>query len=503
MAAAAIQQELKCSVCFNTYSDPTTLPCGHTFCKQCIQKTFQNSCQRCCPECRGRLPPNLELQRNTKMCSILEHLTSTKTKSEGLKNGCAYCEGLAEKLCLDCESPLCKEHLKKHRDSTQHIFTDLNTPLQSRKCPVHQELFKFFCTEDKTTICASCGLVGGHKLHAIEKISDLSNKEKSVLKVLEEKLTRKKTETERMVALVRSHKENIVARTEGLRNLVTGLIGDMKKELEAVEHQTLCKITTQEEEIVDQAFLVIKILERQMSELNIQIKEIQNLCNSTDPLTILERKSSNVEKANALIIAEDNLSVRELDIGMILVSLQSTLRTFTKILPSLLNKRGFTTQDVTSQLLPINQITKNIPPHSVLTLEGQNLDGPQTAVCASTLSSGQHYWEVEISDEPGWAVGVSYHKERYEGLGYDPDSWCFQLADDMQYKAVHDSQEVTVGTDAPVKVLAVYVDYESGNVSFYQLSDSIKHLCSMHAKFSHPLHVVTHVQHGGWIRIKK
>nr|XP_045615127.1 uncharacterized RING finger protein P4H10.07-like [Procambarus clarkii] len=46
----------ECSVCFNDYDDnqlrPRTLPCGHTFCSQCIDNAIKNG-QLTCPSCRA------------------------------------------------------------------------------------------------------------------------------------------------------------------------------------------------------------------------------------------------------------------------------------------------------------------------------------------------------------------------------------------------------------------------------------------------------------------
>ncbi|XP_069189657.1 uncharacterized protein [Procambarus clarkii] len=47
----------ECSVCFNDYGDnqlrPRTLPCGHTFCSQCIDNAIKNG-QVTCPSCRAQ-----------------------------------------------------------------------------------------------------------------------------------------------------------------------------------------------------------------------------------------------------------------------------------------------------------------------------------------------------------------------------------------------------------------------------------------------------------------
>uniref|UniRef100_A0A673AKN9 RING-type domain-containing protein n=1 Tax=Sphaeramia orbicularis TaxID=375764 RepID=A0A673AKN9_9TELE len=36
-AAVESPPDLSCAICFDTYTDPVTLQCGHNFCKTCVQ----------------------------------------------------------------------------------------------------------------------------------------------------------------------------------------------------------------------------------------------------------------------------------------------------------------------------------------------------------------------------------------------------------------------------------------------------------------------------------
>ena len=53
-AADCHNYETDCMVCFVTMVEPVTLPCNHTFCKQCLTAFFER--KRECPMCR-RVPP--------------------------------------------------------------------------------------------------------------------------------------------------------------------------------------------------------------------------------------------------------------------------------------------------------------------------------------------------------------------------------------------------------------------------------------------------------------
>ena len=50
-----LAQELRCCLCFETFDDPHSLPCQHTFCRECIMGYFkqQTRQQQSCPLCKA------------------------------------------------------------------------------------------------------------------------------------------------------------------------------------------------------------------------------------------------------------------------------------------------------------------------------------------------------------------------------------------------------------------------------------------------------------------
>lgn len=62
----ASQAEMECHVCYSLMLDPTTTPCGHTFCRKCLARILDHS--RLCPECRRTLflPSSLSSQPSNK-----------------------------------------------------------------------------------------------------------------------------------------------------------------------------------------------------------------------------------------------------------------------------------------------------------------------------------------------------------------------------------------------------------------------------------------------------
>ncbi|KAG8014606.1 Bifunctional apoptosis regulator [Nibea albiflora] len=46
--------ELSCHCCYEILVDPTTLTCGHNFCRHCLARWWETSCKNECPECREK-----------------------------------------------------------------------------------------------------------------------------------------------------------------------------------------------------------------------------------------------------------------------------------------------------------------------------------------------------------------------------------------------------------------------------------------------------------------
>ncbi|KAL7336287.1 PUA-like domain-containing protein, partial [Rhodotorula toruloides] len=52
---ADLHNECECQVCFQLFHEPVTSPCGHSFCRQCLARSYDHSDK--CPLCRADLPP--------------------------------------------------------------------------------------------------------------------------------------------------------------------------------------------------------------------------------------------------------------------------------------------------------------------------------------------------------------------------------------------------------------------------------------------------------------
>uniref|UniRef100_A0A8C9RBP5 Butyrophilin subfamily 1 member A1-like n=1 Tax=Scleropages formosus TaxID=113540 RepID=A0A8C9RBP5_SCLFO len=89
------------------------------------------------------------------------------------------------------------------------------------------------------------------------------------------------------------------------------------------------------------------------------------------------------------------------------------------------------------------------------------------------FSSGKHYWEVQVGDKTEWDLGVarkSVHRKGDFELNPNDGLWALSLWSGNMYWAFTDPSVLLHLSVKPQKV-GVYVDYEEGQVSFYNVED--------------------------------
>lgn len=59
--ASVDSNDYDCSLCFRIFLQPVTTPCGHTFCRTCLDRTLDHN--SCCPMCKGSLTSYLAERR--------------------------------------------------------------------------------------------------------------------------------------------------------------------------------------------------------------------------------------------------------------------------------------------------------------------------------------------------------------------------------------------------------------------------------------------------------
>ncbi|KAG8447197.1 hypothetical protein GDO86_014603 [Hymenochirus boettgeri] len=470
MASADLRDELNCPICTDIYTDPVTLPCGHNYCQGCIEKTWawQKGVDQdpSCPECRRGYRKQPELKKNVILCNISEQFRSTtNTEHHGTGIYCTYCIHStvpAVKSCLHCEASLCDSHVRAHRN---------------RKCYVHHELLKYYCWEDGACVCASCCLTGDHRGHKVELLGEMTDKKKGKLRDVLGKLTLEREETERRIQRLQEN-----------RDVMLEAHGEKVSEISRQEEENSLTLTN-----------IIQQLEIKKEEQSRKICQIEELCSMADPFTFLQERES-FETALSDTDGGD-YKRRKID------------STPQDLIPETFSHMAG--QQATDMLLDIDTAGDHVsvsPNGKTVSYEDKCYKDSHTGrfqvpqvLSTRSFPSGRHYWDVEGSESGLWRVGVSYPSiergGRQSRIGENSESWCLHRWADNTCSVKHDSEVSHLTHILSCSKLRIFLDYEAGSLSLYELSDPIRHLHTFTATFTEPLHAAFWVESGAWVRI--
>ncbi|XP_040204015.1 putative tripartite motif-containing protein 75 isoform X2 [Rana temporaria] len=522
MAFSDARKELDCSICLHIYTNPVTLRCGHNFCQECIEDVLDRHGRSgiyCCPECREQFQVRPQLSRNITLRNIVESFRSTaqekkeeKKESQIFCTQCIHSPVIAVKSCLHCEASLCDDHLRVHSKSPQHVLSDLTTPQKNRKCSVHEKILEYYCTEDSACLCGSCRLHGDHQEHQVEALEEASEKRKENLTNALQKLVKKREEMEESIKSLQKYKRKVQDDADGVTKRVTAIFRDIRRQLDILEKRILNKISRQAEKASFPPSDLIQDLEIKKDNLSRKIRHIEEICNMTDPLTFLQESDTgdlcdtedeeDKERRDKLLHGGGELDV---------TGISHTLHTGLYDIITGVNK-GINIPEPAEITLDEDTAHNNVyllDDKKTACRITKNLNRPQLpniftilpqVMSSQSFSSGRHYWDVDVGGSSQWRVGMCFPSidkaQYYADLGNNPVSWCLERnANQLLVKHGYKSATPLAGNASVTKV-RISLDYEAGQISFYELVFPIRHLHTFTGIFTEPMHAALYLGEG-------
>ncbi|XP_040187083.1 E3 ubiquitin/ISG15 ligase TRIM25-like [Rana temporaria] len=513
-------EELNCSICLDVYDDPVTLRCGHSFCRTCIDHVLDKqevSGNYSCPDCREKIPDRSAVYRNIALNNIAERFLSALQGQEEAGILCTYCDfpALAVKTCLLCEASLCEKHLERHRRSVEHVLVDPTESLEDRKCPNHKEVLKYYCPEDSACICVTCCLVGEHKGHQVEPMSDASEKKKKKLRTVLEKLTSKRERAEKKVQTLQRREENVREKLTGETERIGALFRDLREEMGDLEERVLSEISRREERISSSISEKIQQLEIEKDQLSKKMLYIEELCKTEDSLAVLKEQESETsdlpdpEEEEHQDTGNFLCHVGDLD-HLISFTLHSGLADIVSLV-----KKEIRVEEAADILLDVNtvsnflQIEENLK--TAFYAKSEHPDSPERfedcqVLGTKSFSSGQNFWEVETSKTGNWRIGVAYGGIERKGersyIGSNNKSWCLcKTINNKKYSVMHKGKTIQLPDNISSQRIVICLDYKAGSLSFYELGDTVRPLYTFTTTFTEPLYPAFYIW-DRWVRIR-
>ena len=196
-ALKKLSDQLECSICLDSFTNPKLLQCFHVFCKDCLEPLIvrdQHGMSLRCPKCRrstlipangvSGLQPAFHIHD---LSDIRDALQKVKRGQEGQKTLCEKCgRREANGFCRDCSKFVCEACIDMHKDGYEYrthkvIILELlksdalemaPTAKKALYCSKHPEKeLDLFCETDQELICRDC-IVKTHQDHRYDLVSE-------------------------------------------------------------------------------------------------------------------------------------------------------------------------------------------------------------------------------------------------------------------------------------------------------------------------------------------
>lgn len=516
MAAAGSvlsEEQLLCPICLDLFNQPVSTPCGHNFCRGCIQEYWQSADLSQCPMCMQKFYRRPELKVNTFICELaslfkksLENKDENEVRTVDQYSGhkgevsCDVCVGKrvkALKSCLECLASFCETHLEPHHVLGTFRTHQLINPLmnmQDRVCKMHEKLLELFCNTDQMFVCQIC-ITKEHNAHHTVPLEDKSrDKRAQIGKInteVEEMINsrlQKIREINQTLQLSRGNTEREIEESLQVFNKLLHLVQRGHAEVLEV-------IGAKQRQVESRASRLIAKLEQEIDELRQRNVELEQLSHTKDDLYLLRTfpASSTLpaskDECDTCVESAVYVGTVRRAIRRAAFQLEETVKAEVKRLcETEFHRAQQFAVDVTMDpdtahpklVLSENKkqvhhgdVALNLPDNPERFYPGVSVLGKEG------FSSGRFYYEVQVKGKTEWDIGVGLESVNRKGgniLNPERGYWALGMRKEKSYWALS-STPVCVPLDEKPQIVGVYVDVEWGQVSFYN-ADTASHIYS-------------------------
>ncbi|XP_012790371.2 E3 ubiquitin-protein ligase TRIM68 [Sorex araneus] len=438
----AVMEDLACPICMTFLREPVSIDCGHTFCHSCLSGLWkapgesQNS-SHTCPLCRAPIKPK-NWRPNWQLASVVE-----KVRLLGLP------QGMGQK---------------------------------SNACEQHRERLKVFCRDDGLIMCEVCGQSPEHESHRVVPMEDVAWEYKwklhealENLRKEQEKAWKLEVGEKKRIATwkmqVGTRKQSIVWEFEKYQRLLKDKQPagqELKAEaatalalLEQEEGETLEKLEQYSEGLGQQSQALCRMIaeleERAQKPVRWMLQGIQEVLNRC--------RSWNLQPPEPVCL--------ELKTECRVPGLRELLRSYAadvRLDPDTAYSRLVVSED--RKRVHYGDSQQDLPDNPERFYRYNIVLGSQR------ISSGRHYWEVEVGDRTEWGLGVCTEDvDRKEVVYLSPryGFWVIRLRKGDEYRAGTEEYSL-LSLAVPPHRVGVFLDYEAHDISFYNVTDNGSHI---------------------------
>ncbi|XP_077445610.1 bloodthirsty-related gene family, member 12 [Stigmatopora argus] len=510
------EDQFCCSICLEVFVEPVSTPCGHSFCKACLQGYWTHSKRFLCPMCKKSYSRKPEMSVNRVLAEIssqFQELAVAESPRPSVRGSalnlsvdpgtpatpaldsgefarvgdvpCDACIGRklkAHKSCVNCPGSFCETHLRHHKkvkSLTSHRLIEPTFHLEEKICKKHERLLEVYCRSDHACVCTAC-VDTAHKSHDVvsvdhqwkKKMSSLGKK-RSELKHLIKERAKKLEELKQSIKVIKSSAQKELEES-------WQVFAELQRLVEQSQAELVELIATRQKEAERHAQELARGLENELSQLRRRSHELDAQAQTEDKVLFLQRMATLPPLPEPTDWSAVSVNT-DLYLATIRSSVGGLVDKFQEELKRLYGKELRKVQNYSSEvILDPGTAQRNL----ALSDDGRQVryeerksshsEGPKRFSPAlfvlgrEGLNSGRHYWEVDVARKTAWTLGVANASAQRKGeIALSPAGgyWCLWLKNG-QVKALASSRLLLPLPSQPAKV-GIFLDYEAGQVSFY------------------------------------
>ncbi|XP_027858012.1 E3 ubiquitin/ISG15 ligase TRIM25 isoform X2 [Xiphophorus couchianus] len=455
--------KLTCPICLQLFSEPISLPCGHTYCFLCLKNMEEGLDQHRCPECQAEYQGTTALLKNVKISKFIETYKDTAEKGFAPADLPAVIHVTSKSMC-NSALDLCNPMQAKISSKGKMEMDEPKFKLASQVTELHirLEIAEGVLMKEKEW-----------ELQVTTSNSQLREKISTLLGQMKDSLQSYSDQVMQMV------EKELGPSEESIRARV-GQASELAKQL---RHTVLTaeSLLTEEDE---------KAFSDELQSLNANIVEVLEKPLREDE-DFVETK---VNFAYACPKLENMNTVLREQLGEIQRSLRNTFN------PSELT---FDPETVHPNLI----LSEDLKTVTFSTVKRSYTSSPQRftsfyqVLSAQSFSEGEHCWEVELEGSP-WIIGMCYSGKLPRSglpsaLESSQSSWCLMWFDNL-LTAFEQGHSVPLKKTTVSRRLEVKLSFKTHRLSFYNISPTSgkTHIYTFKANLSEAVHFAYRMMSG-------
>ena len=303
-------EDLTCTICLERLKEPKLLPCFHTYCKACLERSLRKpkKQQITCPQCRSIHPlptggvggfPNDQLHENA-----LDFHSFKESQEKESTLPCSMCteDDPATVHCSTCGKFLCDFCTKAHKRQVNfrdhkivtlaQLSSDVVKSLERpRYCTHHpEEALKLYCNTCQTLICRDCSIVN-HRDHKFSFVKDVRPEVQRTLGQAVTAVAVKRQEFEAHLSFIKEVEITRDSYSVALHKQINKAFDSLVRGLESLRKQLLVEETAAKTADMKQIWAQKQSIEMTLANIASGLRYAERLCGCPSDVDMLAMSS--------------------------------------------------------------------------------------------------------------------------------------------------------------------------------------------------------------------